>query len=257
MKKVGITVLLILGISFLGFTQSEEEEEYRLKINRVEDGVVTNIDTIFNSQEDYEAFLKSLDMDLPEMDKGDLEYTEMKPGDGKKIRVFKNVDVQVDSNGDTIYKSIDIKADTLSWLEEGDGKNIVIERIEETEDVNDEGDIITEKKVFILRKISLEELSDAEIKEMGLAPGSNNLALDQFKVYPNPSQGTLNVEMEGLRGKEVELRLKDLNGRDLQVEQFVEMSNTHVVMLEDIAPGTYFIVLTSGDATFTRKLIVL
>jgi hypothetical protein len=69
------------------------------------------------------------------------------------------------------------------------------------------------------------------------------------EVYPNPSQGMLTVRFNSAAGSEYELKLTDLTGREISVEQFhsVEGVNYRILDLGALAKGMYLVSLTSSS----------
>ncbi|MCK6693228.1 MAG: T9SS type A sorting domain-containing protein, partial [Thermoanaerobaculia bacterium] len=90
-------------------------------------------------------------------------------------------------------------------------------------------------------------ISDAAIKEK-----------EQFlKVYPNPANGTLNVEYPGLVGQGT-LRLCNLQGRTLSEGVLPEHSSRVSVPVNHLAPGIYLVELQHGQGLpFHGKVIII
>lgn len=81
-----------------------------------------------------------------------------------------------------------------------------------------------------------------------------------FNVYPNPSENTAFVSFDLISKENVTVKLFDLVGRKLvdvldtslnEGEYQYEISNN-----DKLAPGVYFVTLTAGSHSFTKKLIV-
>ncbi|MEL7249805.1 MAG: T9SS type A sorting domain-containing protein [Bacteroidota bacterium] len=84
---------------------------------------------------------------------------------------------------------------------------------------------------------------------------------NRSSLYPNPSSGVVNVELELEKSGEVKLEVIDLAGRVLQTlpsEQLTEGTHQKVLRLDNITDdGVYFIRVHYGDGNIaTHKLII-
>ncbi len=77
-------------------------------------------------------------------------------------------------------------------------------------------------------------------------------------VYPNPSEGVFTLELNGLSSEALSLVVVDAGGRTVKEEQ-LSTNNTSLRTQLDLGHldnGIYFLVLRSGDATKTVKLVL-
>ena len=75
-----------------------------------------------------------------------------------------------------------------------------------------------------------------------------------FKLYPNPTKGVLNVEIENFTdGTNASISVFDLQGR--QVYNNNNASPTNAVDLSGQSPGTYILILKAGDKTSEWKIV--
>lgn len=87
-----------------------------------------------------------------------------------------------------------------------------------------------------------------------LGVGNNDNIKNKFVVYPNPSQGEINIQSRfGI--SEAQISIFDMNGR-LIVEQEVEMHNTGTINASNLTPGIYMIKIEGGGFNQTTKLIM-
>jgi hypothetical protein len=77
-------------------------------------------------------------------------------------------------------------------------------------------------------------------------------AFDELSVYPNPARGAVTVSMRG-NVTQLKVQLVDLSG---QVLMKTEIENGTQIKLDAIKPGLYFLNLSSGNANYTRRLLV-
>ena len=78
----------------------------------------------------------------------------------------------------------------------------------------------------------------------------------QVRVYPNPFSEEIYVEFEAADNREVELRLLDLLGKDINYTRSVVngANNLRLVMPKNLVPGIYLLELRLDDSTVYYKL---
>lgn len=87
-----------------------------------------------------------------------------------------------------------------------------------------------------------------------LGVGSNDNIQNKFVIYPNPSQGQINIQSRfGIN--EAQVSIFDMNGRKI-MEQEVEMHNTGTIQATNLTPGIYMIKIEGGGFSQTSKLIM-
>lgn len=83
------------------------------------------------------------------------------------------------------------------------------------------------------------------------------LAAKVGNLYPNPAHNKFNVSVELQRHEKVEVRITDLQGRQLLVQPFGQMSEgKHILELPaaSLSNGMYLVQIQSGNQLVTRKL---
>ncbi len=85
--------------------------------------------------------------------------------------------------------------------------------------------------------------------------------LVEFQVYPNPSESLedVNLNLEGMEGKDVLIVLRDIKGNEVYSKALVNENNHQVVLKKsdlNLPPGTYLIMATSADQFKSSKLII-
>lgn len=88
---------------------------------------------------------------------------------------------------------------------------------------------------------------------LGEAKGGNtglNLSVHTLDIFPNPSTGTLTINMD-LTGNE-HLLLLDLQGRVVMNEA----ASNSITLNQDLENGVYFLKLISNNETYTAKVVV-
>jgi len=101
------------------------------------------------------------------------------------------------------------------------------------------------------------EFEDEEEWEFGMTESVSvsEAHLGNFKVYPNPSNGTVFVELENIESVE-SINVTDLTGRILIQDQVVGQ-NRFAIDLEGLVNGIYSVNLITTDGTVSKKVILM
>ena len=251
--KNSITLLLAVLIAIPGIAQTKQnEDEYRLKLVIDKDGEMLNIDTSFASKAEYEAYLESLDLgeDLEIVTLDLDEEVDRKAGD-ENVKVIKRVEF-LDGDMDSLHL-MQMDNDTVEWNNEEGKKVMIFKHVEETEDEVD-GEIIRKREV-VVEKIIITMLSEKERTNAGVK-NENEAVIQNFTVYPNPTEGELSLSFEGLEDTNGTVLVKDMNGQVILEMAIENVMGEQVIQLGALAPGVYIIELVTMDSSFARKLIV-
>ena len=90
--------------------------------------------------------------------------------------------------------------------------------------------------------------------------GINETPFDgsNINVYPNPSNGTLNLEISGDENAEVSVHVMDLLGQ-IHYESdimFGQNNTSHKLDLGNLANGLYVLQLTKGNQSYSQKITI-
>src|SRR5690606_31535185 len=84
----------------------------------------------------------------------------------------------------------------------------------------------------------------------------DELAIDEVKLYPNPTASILNIEFSITDIEKVKFDIFDLNGRLIKT---VSKENSNKINLqinvEDLQTGTYILVINTGKYNSSHKFI--
>ncbi len=86
----------------------------------------------------------------------------------------------------------------------------------------------------------------------------DNPAVETFNIFPNPNEGTFNIELVGEAEENIELTVFDVLGQAIYTDNYDFYSgelNTQIE-LQNIAPGTYMIKLAVRDRASYQKIVV-
>ena len=76
-----------------------------------------------------------------------------------------------------------------------------------------------------------------------------------IKVYPNPSNGLLNIAILNYTGK-LSIELFDINGRKVYNQNINDFNTEKAINLESFQSGIYMLRLQGNDLSFNRKVIL-
>lgn len=102
------------------------------------------------------------------------------------------------------------------------------------------------------------DINDRSITVTGVV-GIEDQSFDNFSVYPNPSTGIFNLEMTPAAADKLEISLYDLRGRLINHIEYDEAGTgpfTRQLDYSYVESGLYFLVVSNGNRTATKKLIV-
>ncbi len=83
-------------------------------------------------------------------------------------------------------------------------------------------------------------------------------AIQNVSVFPNPAQGIAYLEITTTSGHPLTLQLMDVTGRMLKQEiiSSIPTNGTVPLTVSELASGIYFIKITSGESTFSKRIVV-
>ncbi len=80
----------------------------------------------------------------------------------------------------------------------------------------------------------------------------NNHAFE-CSIYPNPTNGRLNIELENEGDNTISIVMYDYSGS--MILNFTEQSSSFYIDLSNVHPGMYVMRLSNGERTLTKKII--
>ena len=98
--------------------------------------------------------------------------------------------------------------------------------------------------------------TESDALPIGVNVGFENNAKNKiaFRMYPNPSLGLLNVEVEGASANETKITVYDALGKLV----FETSTNSLITQLDlsKLADGTYYVRLNQGDKTSIKPIVI-
>ena len=86
---------------------------------------------------------------------------------------------------------------------------------------------------------------------------TNENKFENFALYPNPNNGSFNIQLQGDLNNKIEIEVNDISGRQIFNKSFESKSIFNEnINLDKIASGIYLVNIKNGKKTETRKIIV-
>ncbi len=93
-----------------------------------------------------------------------------------------------------------------------------------------------------------------------LSTGINDLsgALHNLKIYPNPTDGLIYIELNLPDYTDIRLEFYDATGRKIYIREFTNVNGIHESMdISDLTPGVYFLKVQTKKGQVVRNIVVL
>ncbi|MEO0468830.1 MAG: T9SS type A sorting domain-containing protein [Bacteroidota bacterium] len=90
----------------------------------------------------------------------------------------------------------------------------------------------------------------------GFRVGIGDLLNGDIKLYPNPGKDIFNLEMEQPLSADAQVQLVSLDGKVIYQNRLTAGSSRYEIDLRQQASGLYLLRLSTGDASWTQKLMI-
>lgn len=89
-------------------------------------------------------------------------------------------------------------------------------------------------------------------------PGNNNTALSKLNVYPNPSNGIMNITFDNYNSSECVVMIKDMTGKTVYSENrsLNSGSNTLDLSVTDLQKGLYILEIQTAEGLVNSKIAI-
>jgi hypothetical protein len=78
---------------------------------------------------------------------------------------------------------------------------------------------------------------------------------NHFNIYPNPSNGLLNININNYAGK-LQIKVYDINGREVFSQNSIDFNTFSSINLESLSAGMYILKLQGEDLNYSEKIIL-
>jgi hypothetical protein len=171
---------------------------------------------------------------------GDAVY-EYKTDDGETV-IIKTVE-----DGEQIFITTDVE------LEEGEEKSITKKIMIVKAESDDESEM-----VMTVVMQSLDGAEEENLKNWGAESESDDLELEHFHFYPNPTDGKISLEFESDESGDLKIMIFDSAGKTIFKEKVKSFTGKYEkeIDLTGEPDGAYFLNITLGKKSISRKIIV-
>ena len=87
------------------------------------------------------------------------------------------------------------------------------------------------------------------VYDLAAVLSSDSFVLRNFSIYPNPSNGIVNISLEN------NLQLEKVTIYN-QLGQVVKTASTNVITTSDLAKGSYYVVIITNEGKATKQLLI-
>lgn len=105
---------------------------------------------------------------------------------------------------------------------------------------------------------SCENGADAEVEDYSIVVQDATASIEDFSLYPNPSQGEFTIRFETISQENVLIKVMDIAGRTVYTNKYRNVSSdfSERVVLENVSSGIYLLQIQNGNKQTTRKLLI-
>lgn len=85
------------------------------------------------------------------------------------------------------------------------------------------------------------------------------LSNDGISVFPNPTDGEININIKDLEGKEVLVVIRDITGKECFSKVIISQENLQLIAVDSeqkLAAGTYIVTASTSNKLYSKKIIV-
>ncbi len=94
------------------------------------------------------------------------------------------------------------------------------------------------------------------IYDSNSAVGVEHSEAHSFKIFPNPASSVVRLQLSALSQQPAIVKIYDLNGRKLIEKKYTKGTETIELDVSHLKSGIYFIQMTMGNNTLTKKIIL-
>jgi hypothetical protein len=279
-KKNTWLLLLLMGVSTLGFAQNVTKETYRIKTIKIDNGNKWVLDTTFDSKEAMDAYMSTMDVEMPDVEDHNNKVI---------VRHIEDMDIDMDSLREELDKLEEVIEYNITELKDLDMNEVMVEIEDAQMEVADVQVLLEEHEGQLeqlsidldsilkaegikngqahVRVVMLKDSSkDAVVvkkrkrsKKIEKASGAKNMVMD---MQPNPSQGGVTINLDAKDDGDfnpngaVDIHIVTITGELVKKHHMYMNGGSVNVSTEGLAKGTYIVQVASQGRYVGKKLIV-
>ena len=253
-KITGIMILASFMLTtqpgFAQQTDKQEQQTYRIKIIKDENGKQEVTDKTFNSQQEMDAYLKDNKPDVPPVAEPPVPpVTPGKAGNKeKKIVIQEGEDV----NGGT---NLNINYENFSAEERAE----MIQRALNQKSDKVKVEILKQRKMDMPHPDGSMQTPEPPKPPMAVKEPAEAWAnLTDVKVFPNPAAGQFHLSFGVGKPADVKLLVTDLNAKEVYAETYKNYSGRFEkeISSANLTTGTYIVDVQAGGEKNTIKVVM-
>lgn len=109
------------------------------------------------------------------------------------------------------------------------------------------------------RALIIQELSPRQVQEMELEGPEERLELDDFRLFPDPAQGTITIELQAPEEGDVRLKLLDEEGRHVYYDETHSLEDGFLQQTIEVGqpdPGIYTLQIIQDGKAVNHRVII-
>ena len=139
------------------------------------------------------------------------------------------------SSANTSVATVSVAGTSLTITEAGVGTSVIT--VTADDNVADE---ISDEFTLTVEHVDEIELNSADV---------------QLTLYPNPTNGVLNIEIENAFESELQVDITDITGRSVLQTSYSSFEKTESLDMSGFEPGIYIVNLKLGNAEFITTVV--
>jgi len=85
---------------------------------------------------------------------------------------------------------------------------------------------------------------------------TSNISTNDLKIYPNPANDLLNIDIENIIGNVSQISIMDMQGKELISKRDILNNSNIVIPVNELASGLYMVQIQSDKGVISRKITI-
>ncbi|MBK8721884.1 MAG: T9SS type A sorting domain-containing protein [Saprospiraceae bacterium] len=92
--------------------------------------------------------------------------------------------------------------------------------------------------------------------EVKVKVGNIDISNETLRAYPNPTSGSITIELIGQSSAEVRIEIMDMTGKLIHREIATTVSGKHLLNIDNQPSGTYWMTISTGNKQYGARLVL-